>query len=134
MNILAFLFLLVELQCQEFDFKCVHGYLLAILGMCGFYFFLIRSIFRKSSCMYSAWAEQSDVVVPVSSWDMLSVSCVCVCARMSREVDVIHNLLHMNLKFASNLPACMFVEIATLAQAVVLCLRQLCQRKIIRIR
>lgn len=46
-----------------------------------FFFFLIRSIFRKSSCMYSAWAEQSDVVVPVSSWDMLSVSCVCVCVR-----------------------------------------------------
>lgn len=59
---------------------------------------------------------------------------VCVCVRMSREVDVIHNPLHMNLKFASHLPACMFVEIATLAQAVVLCLRQLCQRKIIRIR
>lgn len=81
MNILAFLFLLVELQCQEFDLKRVHGYLLTILGMCGFFFFLILSIFRKSSCMYSAWAEQSDVVVPVSSWDMLSVSGVCVCAH-----------------------------------------------------
>lgn len=46
-----------------------------------FFFFLILSIFRKSSCMYSAWAEQSDVVVPVSSWDMLSVSGVCVCAH-----------------------------------------------------
>lgn len=31
--------------------------------------------------MYSAWAEQSDVVVPVSSWDMLSVSGVCVCVH-----------------------------------------------------